>query len=389
LNQHYMSDRVLLILTPCYPDRDSRIIGDIFVKGQIEELREYFKKIIVISPILFSFKVLQNDKQCENYCYENIEIFYPRCIYIPIFWTGPLLIDTRLKVIENFIKINNINFDIIHAHFTWPFSYIGIKLKEKFGKPVIVTVHEDGDWFQQEARMNHPLINTGWSNADALIRVNKKDVPALRKFNEMVFSIPNGYSPNFFPMDISIARGRLGLPDDKRILFALGYLIKRKGFNYLIDAMKQICNGRGDVICYIGGAGPEMKKLQQQIVQSNLNEKIHLLGSVPNEILTTWINAADFFVMPSLNEGNPTVMFEALGCGKPFIGTKVGGVPEVIISEEYGLLVEPADAGDLAEKILVALNRDWDRDRILAYASQYTWKNIAKEIMGVYSKVSR
>jgi teichuronic acid biosynthesis glycosyltransferase TuaC len=69
------------------------------------------------------------------------------------------------------------------------------------------------------------------------------------------------------------------------------------------------------------------------------------------------------------------------------VGTKVGGVPEVIASDDYGLLVEPADPEDLAEKILVALDREWDRAAILAYAERFTWENIAKEIMGVYKQV--
>jgi len=66
------------------------------------------------------------------------------------------------------------------------------------------------------------------------------------------------------------------------------------------------------------------------------------------------------------------------------VGTRVGGVPEVISSDDYGLLVEPADPGDLAEKILVALDREWDREKILAYAERYTWENIAKEIVAIY-----
>ena len=99
------------------------------------------------------------------------------------------------------------------------------------------------------------------------------------------------------------------------------------------------------------------------------------------------MNACDLFVLPSLSEGNPTVMFEALGCGKPFVGTKVGGVPEVIASDDYGLLVEPADSEDLVEKILVALDREWDREKILTYAERYTWENVAKEIMGVYTQI--
>ena len=68
-------------------------------------------------------------------------------------------------------------------------------------------------------------------------------------------------------------------------------------------------------------------------------------------------------------------------------GTRVGGVPEVITSDDYGLLVEPADPNDLAEKILAALDREWDREKILAYAERYTWENIAKEITRIYTKV--
>lgn len=96
------------------------------------------------------------------------------------------------------------------------------------------------------------------------------------------------------------------------------------------------------------------------------------------------MNACDVFVLPSLNEGNPTVMFECLGCGKPFVGTKVGGIPEVITSNDYGLLVKPGNSQDLAKKIGFALNKIWDEDHIRNYAEQYCWENIAKQIQQVY-----
>ncbi len=113
------------------------------------------------------------------------------------------------------------------------------------------------------------------------------------------------------------------------------------------------------------------------------------MDSIPDEILPLWMNACDIFVLPSLSEGNPTVMFEALGFGKPFVGTKVGGVPEVITSKDYGLLVEPGNSQDLAEKIEVALNKNWDREKIANYAEQYRWENIAEQIMKIYHNLSR
>ena len=76
-----------------------------------------------------------------------------------------------------------------------------------------------------------------------------------------------------------------------------------------------------------------------------------------------------------------------MACGKPVVATLNGGSEEVIISDDYGLLVEPGDPDDLAEKILVALDREWDREAILAYTERYTWENIAKGIMGVYKEV--
>lgn len=382
-----LKSKTLLILTPSYPNTDESFIAETFVKNQIAELKQYFKKVIIIAPVLQSFGHLRKDRLCKNYTYDNVEIYYPRCTYIPLFWLSKILIDNRLQVVERCIEEHHLDFDIIHAHFTWPFGYISVKLKEKYRKPVITTIHENGDWFDQEIGMDHPLINAAWSGADALIRVNRKDVPVLKRYNEQVYTIPNGFSPAFRPIDTIVARDRLGLPVDAKIIFTLGNLIKRKGFNYLINAMELICSQRGDMLCFIGGTGPERRGLQGQIDQLRLDEKVKLLGSVPADILPLWMNACDLFVLPSLNEGNPTVMFEALGCGKPFVGTRVGGVPEIITSDQYGLLVEPADPEDLAEKILVALDREWDRGAILAYVEQYTWEKIAREIMGVYAKL--
>jgi len=382
-----LKGKTLLILTPSYPNKDESFIAETFVKNQVAELKHHFKKVIVIAPVYLSFGYLKKDKLCKDYTHDNVRVYYPRCIYIPIFWLSKILIDNRLQVVERCIEKHRLNFDIIHAHFTWPSGYIGAKLKEKYKKPVVTTIHENGDWFDQEVGMDHPFINAAWSGADALIRVNKKDVPALKRFNEQVYCIPNGFSPDFHPIDTVVARERLGLPGDVKIVFTLGGLIKRKGFNYLIDTMEQVCSQRGGVICFIGGAGPEKGSLQGQIDRLGLIGKVRLLGSVPSDILPLWMNACNLFVLPSLNEGNPTVMFEALGCGKPFVGTKVGGVPEIINSDQYGLLVEPADSKDLAEKILVALDREWDREAILRYAKRYTWENVAREIVGVYERV--
>lgn len=136
--------------------------------------------------------------------------------------------------------------------------------------------------------------------------------------------------------------------------------------------MKRITEKREDVLCFIGSSGPLKDELQSKIEELNLQNYIKLIGFIPDNLLPIWMNACDLFVLPSLSEGNPTVMFECLGCGKPFIGTKVGGIPEIIVSDDYGLLCEPANSEDLAEKILIALDKEWDEEKIRNYAKQFT-----------------
>lgn len=391
----YFSEKNLLVITPSYPNKDNTFIVDSFVKNQLDPFKKYFKNIYVVAPVLFTFKKLTKDKLCENYSYGNIKVYYPRCYYIPIFLCKQL-IDNRFKVIDNLIKEENIRFDLIHAHFTWPSSYIGVKLKEKYHCPVVVTIHENSEWLSKEITMNHPLINSSWKNADALLRVNKKDVQVLKQYNDNVFPVSNGFSPRFKPLDRDECRKKLNLPLDHKILFSLGWLIERKGFNYLIDAMKIITEERNDVLCFIGGSVPsedELRsklktQLQKQITDLNLQDYVKLIGAVPDDLLPVWMNACDMFVLPSLGEGNPVVMFESLGCGKPFVGTRVGGIPEVIISEDYGLIADPKNSKDLAEKIKIALTNEWNSSYIREYAEQFTWDKIAIETCKIYSELS-
>ena len=112
------------------------------------------------------------------------------------------------------------------------------------------------------------------------------------------------------------------------------------------------------------GDGPERKNLHDLVKKFNLDDRVKLAGSVPHSEIPKWINLSNFLVLPSLNEGMPTVMLEALGCGKPVIATKVGGIPE-IINEKIGVLVDKDNPDSLAQGLLSAINQRWDNEYIL------------------------
>lgn len=211
-------------------------------------------------------------------------------------------------------------------------------------------------------------------------------------FKDKIIVIPNGYDPERFEfVSLENARKKLKIPKDEFVIVNVAQLLPKKGQKHLIDAMHPLVKDRNKkkILCYIIGTGPLHEELQRQIIQNNLEDNVKLTGRVPLDILVQYLNAADLFALPSLAEGNPTVMFEALSIGLPFIGTKVGGIPEIITSEDYGLFFELADPQDIAEKILIAQEKKWNRKKIRKYAEQFTWDKITKQTLEVYKKTMR
>lgn len=281
-------------------------------------------------------------------------------------------------------------YDIIHVQCSaglgsFPSAVTGVLASYLLKKKFVFTYHNSDILYRK-------LFKLCLRRANVIFLVSQLQKDLIQEhYPELAYKtliIPNGFDQSkFYVKDQKECRVGLRLPTDKKILLTVGNLLEVKGHCYLIKAMRLIKSQREDVVCIIVGPGPLKQGLSDQVLSLGLEKDIILTGGKPHDEIPLWMNACDLFVLPSLNEGNPTVLVEALGCGKPFVGTRVGGVPEVISSDEYGLLVEPADPEDLAEKILAALDREWDREAILAYAERYTWENIAKEIMGVYEQV--
>jgi len=394
--EYDLADRTLLIITPDFPDKDNHYIGSIFVKNQLDSLKEYFKKIIVIAPVFFSAGIIPNDRYCENYSYDNITVYYPRCLFFPRCVSIPLIknsdklfFDTRLSAVFNLINREHLEFDLIHAHFTWPSAYIAVNLKEKYHVPVVATIHEDSGWLQEEISMDNARLTSAWQKADVLIRVNQQEIPLLKKFNANVVFVPNGFPPQFEPLDKEECRSRLNIPPGKKVIFSLGDLIERKGFVFLIDAMASIREKRDDVICFIGGKGSEEKKLIGLIHEKKMDDIIKLPGFIPDSMVPLWMNSADLFVLPSLHESFGIVQIEALACGTPVIASNNVGSREIIGSEDVGLLCEPTNAGSLADVIVTGLDKSWDTRKILGYSRQFSWDVVVKSILPIYSQILR
>ena len=380
----------LLVIAPAFPDRLDQNIAGIFIKQQIKYLKEHFLKIYVIAPSTIWSNYILGKKQ-EPYCWDNVQVYYPLIANLPSPYVPAMLKDLWLKkeakAISKLIRSEGISFDLIHAHYTWYPGAVAVELKKKFKTPLVITEHTSVTIRKALDRKDPHSINS-WKNSNAVISVNKKNASRLAEYSEKSIHVPNGFDgENFYPKNKQECRKMLNLDENTHIILSLGSLEEVKGQKYLIDAMKEILQNRRDVLCLIGGSGPLKRMLTKRIYDAGLGSYVKLMGQIPHKDVSTLINASDIFVLPSLSESFGIVQIEALACGKPVVATRNGGSEEIIISDEYGYLVEPGNKNQLAERIAMALDEKWNEAGIREYASGFTWERNAEKMISIYQNL--
>jgi len=172
------------------------------------------------------------------------------------------------------------------------------------------------------------------------------------------------------------------------LIIAVGRLIAKKGFAELIRACALLAE-RGKLFrCEIIGEGPLENELRAQIAQLNLQNRFVLSGAKPQREVRQHLAAASVFVLPSVldPEGGmdnlPTVIMEAMATGLPVISTNIAGIPEMVVQNETGFLVQPADPIALAKAI-----EDVIDDRLLAQRLGEAGHQRAQELFSVEKNV--
>ncbi len=151
-------------------------------------------------------------------------------------------------------------------------------------------------------------------------------------------------------------REKLQLPERHRIIGAVGGLVEQKGHSYLVEAAPIVLEQMPHTTFVICGEGPLEAELRARVEQLGLGRRFRLLGH--RDDIPRVLAALDMFVLPSLWEGLPYALIEAMAVGVPVVGTQICGVADVIEPRKTGWLTPPADAEGLAGTILAALNRE-------------------------------
>jgi glycosyltransferase involved in cell wall biosynthesis len=199
--------------------------------------------------------------------------------------------------------------------------------------------------------------------------------------------IHNGVDTTRFDIrDREACARELGLPEDRHRLLFVGHLAPVKGLPCLIEAFSRIAADRRGITLYIVGDGVDRASHERMVKARGLSSSVRFVGAEHPGRMPIWYGAAHLLCLPSLHEGCPNVVLEALACGRPVVASRVGGVPE-LLAPRAGLLVPPGDAEVLASALERALAGCWDAQSIRAGVLARSWGAAADAYCEVYERV--
>ena len=271
----------------------------------------------------------------------------------------------------------------------------------KKNKPVVVTIN--GNNYDIKIATKHPLFKRKWfryffhklekfiiSRIDKVIFVSYDGLDCysskLKNLRDKFVFLPNFIDLNLFlPMNKNKCLDKFNLDKNKKIILFAGRLHEQKGLDLLLDAYSLLRkHSRNEFLSVLAGEGVERKHLEKKAIEENLKDVI-FLGNIPHALLPELMNCADVFVLPSIWEGMPYVVLEALACGVPVVATAVGQISHIIKDGINGFIINNRDALELKEKIIQAVNLDKDiKNRCRDSAKDFSSPLIINEIAEIH-----
>lgn len=296
------------------------------------------------------------------------------------------------------------HYDIIHIHLPDPMANFALFCANHKGKKIIIHWHSDIIKQKFLLKFYAPLQHWLLKRADSIIATTQQYAdfsPTLKPFRDKIVVIPIGIdslreshshaeSTKSKSTESKSAESRR----DKKTIFALGRLVKYKGFEYLVESMLYL----PDFTLYIAGSGVEWANLKAQIkalsaVDSSIKNRIFLLGKIDERTKRAHLNNDSIFVLPSItrNEAFGVVQLEAMSAKMPVIATDIkgSGVSFVNLHNESGLIVPPRDAKAISEAILRVM-ADYPRFSKGAqrrYLAHFTKDKMIDKITNLYDRI--
>jgi glycosyltransferase involved in cell wall biosynthesis len=269
------------------------------------------------------------------------------------------------------LKSEGYDFDLIDAHYFYPDGVAAILIGRYFNKPVVITTRGTDVSFIPQFLIPRRLILWAANQADGLIAVCaalRDELINLGVAPAKVTTLRNGVDLELFhPIDRQAQRQRFGW--SAFTLLCVGNLIPLKGHDLVIAALADL----PEVRLIIAGAGTELNNLIALAQRLGVAGRVTFVGVLPQAELVCYYGAADALVLASSREGWANVLLESMACGTPVIASHVWGTPEVVSSEDAGLLMPERTAACVVTCVRQLQINYPDRAATRRYAEGFDW----------------
>jgi glycosyltransferase involved in cell wall biosynthesis len=282
--------------------------------------------------------------------------------------------------------------DVVHAesHLFLP-TFQAIKKAKKMNLACLVTVH--GLYAERGKALNFIqfayLRTMGlfiFKRTDRVICLTQSEANEVIKYGcaaEKVRVIPNA---------IDIERFAPGIEREGKLIVWVGRFVIEKGLEYLVKAAEKIAKKMNNTNFLLIGYGPLKGKIEQLIHERGLSNTIRIIGPLSRNQIASILGKATLFAFPSLREGLPLSVLEAMACGTPVVGSDIPGVRSIITNGQNGLLVSPRNPEALANAIWILLEDESLRKRLGQNArrtveEKYNWNTVLSMLEEVYREI--
>jgi len=293
--------------------------------------------------------------------------------------------------IRKYLKANHIS--LIHSQ-GYKSNFYSFLSSLNTATKKITTCH---NWLGKSAKMKFykyldKLLLNRFDKIVAVSDALKKEILESKIPSEKILVIDNGIDIDRFQpaSGINGMRKSLGIEDDEKTVGTVGRLIDEKGHEYLLKAAQEVLRNYPKAKFIIVGDGHLRSNLESIAKELRLERNVIFTG-IRREIPAI-IHAMDIFVMPSLNEGLPFAILEAMAARRPVIASNVGAIPKLIQDGHTGLLIEPADAAQLSDSIIKLLRDEKKADLLAGNAyekvkKEFSAQKMAEKYVAAYDSI--
>ncbi|MEK6860320.1 MAG: glycosyltransferase family 4 protein [Nanoarchaeota archaeon] len=285
------------------------------------------------------------------------------------------------KLIIHFHEVHNLHGLLIASLFknekvilqhhggSWPVKHLGESKKKKWIFPFFL--------------LGQLWENLVLKNIKYYYILSKEEMDYLKKRapdSKIRFQTMGIEDEYFKKMNKKTARKKLKIPFNKKLILYIGKIARIKGMGFLLEAMKNMQSVELKCI----GFGPE-ERIFKDYVKENKLENVEFLGGVFGEKKMLYLRAADALILPSLREGAPVTVMEALACNTPVVVSNVGGVPLMIENGREGIIIKQKSPEEIIKGVREILK--WKNKNVRKYADKYRWKKIVDGTIKDYMEI--